>query len=63
MAKHILGEILKKKQLSKRQFAKMIGLKYENVFRYFKTSYDPKLSTLSRWATVLKMKVRDLIKE
>jgi transcriptional regulator with XRE-family HTH domain len=63
MAKHILAEVLKKKKLSKRQFAKLIGLRYEHVFRYFRAGYDPKLSVLTLWATALKMTVKSLIVE
>jgi hypothetical protein len=63
MAKLLLGEVLRKKGLSKRQFAKQLGERYENVFRYFREGYDPKLSKLVAWAKVLKCRVRDLIKE
>lgn len=63
MAHHVLGEILKKKKLSKRQFAKLIGSRYEHVFRFFRPGYDPKLSVLTLWAKALKCRVRDLIKE
>lgn len=41
----------------------MIGIDYPTVFRYFRPGYDPKLSTLHKWAKALKIKVRDLIKE
>lgn len=63
MAHHQLAEVLKKKGISKRRFAKMLGVQYAGVFRYFRPGYDPKLSTLTRWAKALKVKVRDLIKE
>lgn len=63
MASHRLAEALKKQKVSKRQFAKRIGKKYENVFRYFKPGYDPKLSALASWAKALKIRVRDLIRE
>lgn len=63
MAKLILGEVLKKKKLSKRRFAKLLDQRYENVFRYFRDGYDPKLSTLSLWAKALKCRVRDLVRE
>ena len=45
-----LEAVLKKKNLSKRQFAKKLGLTYNNVFRLFRPDYDPKLSTLEKWA-------------
>lgn len=63
MAKFILGAVLKRRKLSKRQFAKMIDMRYEQVFRLFREGYDPKLSLLSRAAKALKCKVRDLVKE
>lgn len=63
MAKLILGAVLKKMGISKRQFAKRIGCHYNNVWRYFRPGYDPKLSTLSLWAKSLGCRVRDLIKE
>jgi transcriptional regulator with XRE-family HTH domain len=63
MAKLALGAALKKKKLSKRQFAKRLGIAYHNVFRLFHDDQDPKLSTLSRWAKIIGCRVRDLIKE
>ena len=63
MAKFILGSVLKKRKISKRQFALMIKMRYEQVFRLFRDGYDPKLSLLSRCAKALKCKVRDLLKE
>lgn len=63
MSQLILSAVLKKKQLSKRQFAKALHIKYPTVFRYFREGYDPKLSTLDKWAKALDVKVRDLIKE
>jgi len=64
MAKLILERVLKKKGISKREFARRLKL-YDpnNVFRYFREGYDPKLSTLSKWAKALKVRVRDLIEE
>lgn len=63
MARLILGEYLAKTRISKRQFAKRLGIRYENVFRLFREGYDPKFSTINRWAQVLKCRVRDLIRE
>lgn len=63
MARFLLAEILTRKKMSKRQFAIRLGIKYENVFRFFHRGYDPKLSMLERWAKVLKVRIRDLIKE
>jgi DNA-binding Xre family transcriptional regulator len=58
-----LERILKRKKLSKRKFAKLIGVRYENVFRYFRPGQDPRLSALSKWAKALRCKVRDLLRE
>lgn len=63
MAELILAEILKKKRISKRKFAKLIRYEYRNVFRFFKEDYDPKLSTLTLWAEALNVPVCDLIRE
>lgn len=63
MAKLLLAEVLKKKGLSKRQFAKRLGKEYPTVFRYFREGYDPKLSSLEAWAKVLNCRIRDLIEE
>ncbi len=64
MAKLALSDALKKKKLSKRQFAKRLGItQYHNVFRFFRDDRDPKLSTLTKWAKAIGCKVRDLIKE
>lgn len=63
MAKILLANILKKRKLSKRQFAKQLNMRYSNVFRFFHKGYDPKLSMLQKWARVLKLKVHDLYKE
>ena len=63
MAKLALAEALKKRKLSKRKFAQMLGISYHNVFRLFREGQDPKLSTLTKWAAILKCRVRDLIKE
>ena len=61
MAKVILGEILKRKRISKRRFAKMLEIDYKNVFRLFHEGADPKFSTLCKWAAILGVRVRDLI--
>jgi transcriptional regulator with XRE-family HTH domain len=63
MAKLTLDEALKKKKMSKRQFAKKLGVLYSNVFRMFRPSYDPKFSTLVEIAKVLDVKVKDLYEE
>jgi hypothetical protein len=63
MAKLILEKVLEQKKISKRQFAFMIKADYPTTFRYYRPGYDPKLSSLEKWAKALKVKIRDLIKE
>lgn len=63
MAKVILAEMLKRKSLSKRKFAKGLGIDYSSVFRYFRKGYDPKFSTLEKWAKVLRVRIVELIEE
>jgi len=58
-----LETILQKKKISKYRFAQMLGLPTSSIFRYFKPDYDPKLSTLEKWAKALELKVRDLLEE
>jgi hypothetical protein len=38
-------------------------MKYGNVHRLFRESYDPKLSQLKSWAKAIGCKVRDLFDE
>ena len=63
MAELKLEKILREKGISKRQFSKMLQEDESNVYRYFRNGYDPKLSTLKKWATKLKLTVEDLVKE
>ena len=63
MSKIVLDKILKKKEISKRRFAKMLGVEYRNIFRVFREGYDPKFSTMQDWARVLQIKIRDLFEE
>ena len=63
MAKLQLEKVLEKKGMSKRQFAKLLGADYANVFRFFRPGYNPTFEMLVKWAEVLKVKVRDLIEE
>lgn len=60
MVKLRLEAILKEKKISKRGFAKMLGIDYANVFRFFREDYDPKLSTLEQWATTLGVQIHHL---
>ncbi|MES2965382.1 MAG: helix-turn-helix transcriptional regulator [Bdellovibrionota bacterium] len=63
MPKLKLSQMLERKGMSKRQFAKLLGISYPAVFRYFRVGYDPKLSTLKRWAKAIECKIRDLYDE
>ena len=63
MAKLVLDKILERKKLSKRQFAKLLKMDYPSVFRFFRPGYDPKFSTMERWAKILNVKIRDLVDE
>lgn len=63
MAKLVLDRLLKKKKITKYRFAQLLDVPTPSVFRYFRPNYDPKLSTLERWAEVLGVKVRDLYLE
>ena len=63
MVKLRLEAILKEKKISKRGFAKMLGIDYANVFRYFRKDYDPKLSMLEQWAKILGVRISELYKE
>jgi DNA-binding XRE family transcriptional regulator len=63
MAKLILEEVLKRKNITKYRFAQLLGTQQPAVFRFFKPEYDPKLSTLAEWAKVLNVKIKDLYQE
>jgi DNA-binding Xre family transcriptional regulator len=63
MAKLVLDKVLKRKKLSKRQFAKRLEIDYAAVFRYFRAGYDPKLSTLEKWSRAIGCRIRDLFEE
>lgn len=63
MPKLALAKVLKRKKLSKRQFAKRLGLDYRYVFRLFHDGYNPTFKTMCAWAAALKCRVRDLIEE
>ena len=63
MVRLALAEALKRKKLSKRQFAKRLGIDPKNVSRLFHVGSDPRLSAMKRYAKVIGCKVRDLIRE
>ena len=58
-----IAAILEKRKISKYRFAQLLGLPTPSVFRYFRPGYDPKLSTLEKWAKALDVKVRDFLDE
>lgn len=63
MPKLILGKILKKKKLSKRQFAKRLACQYHSVFQFFKPDYNPTFKMMCRWAKAVPCRIRDLYEE
>ena len=63
MAKLLLAQVLEKKRVSKRQFAKRLGIDYSSVFRFFRPGYDPKLSVLEKWAKALGVRIGELFEE
>lgn len=63
VAKSKLKEVLKKKKISLNEFARMSGIARSTIGRYVKPDYDPKLSTLTLWAKVLDVKVKDLLQD
>lgn len=58
-----LAKALKQRSMSKRQFAKLLGIDYKNVWRLFDKKSNPRFTTLVRWARLLGCRVRDLIQE
>lgn len=63
MAKLALLRVLKRKRISKREFARRAGLQYENLPRLFRKGHNPTLESLNRYAKALGVKVRDLLDE
>ena len=63
MATICLAKVLKEKKITKYRFAKLIGSEYSNIVRYFRPDYDPRLSTLEKWAKVLNCNVKDFIED
>ena len=58
-----LDAVLRKRRLSKRQFAIRLGMDYASVFRFFRANYDPKLSMLERWARAIGCRIADLFQD
>lgn len=63
MPKLTLAQALKKKKLSKRQFAKRLGTQYHSVFQFFKPEYNPTFKMMCRWAEAAECKIKDLYRE
>lgn len=63
MPRLVLARALKKKRLSKRQFALRLGIAYHNVFRLFHATHDPRFSALKKYAKAIGCKIRDLYQE
>lgn len=63
MAKLVLKEVLDKKKISHRQFAKLLKSDSGSLGKYLRGEGNPTLETLEKWAKVLNIKVRDLLKE
>jgi len=61
MTKLKLAKYLEDHNIFKNEFARMLGVNAPVVRRFMKPDYDPKLSTLSKWADVLKCDVSDLL--
>ncbi len=56
-----LAQVLDKKGWSNYRFAQELGVTSNVVVRYYKEDYDPKFTTVLRWAEVLDCTVKDLI--
>lgn len=56
-----LAKVLMEYGISKRGFSKMLEEDTANVFRYFREGYNPKLSTIKKWADALEMPVGKLV--
>jgi transcriptional regulator with XRE-family HTH domain len=63
VAKTCLAKVLKRKKMTKYRFAKLIGVEYSNIVRFFRPNYDPRLSTLTRWAKALNVSIKDLVED
>jgi transcriptional regulator with XRE-family HTH domain len=63
MPRITLAQALKRRKISKRQFAKRLGCHYATVFQFFRPGYNPTFKMMCRWAKALDVRVRDLYKE
>lgn len=63
MARLRIRKVLKKKGISIKQFARMTQTDYSSMSRDTRPTSNPTLLRLTRWARLLKCKVRDLLEE
>lgn len=63
MARVCLAKVLKSKKITKYRFAQLIDTPTSNVSKYFKPGYDPRLSTLEKWAKAIDVSVKDFIED
>lgn len=56
-----LAKVLDEKKCSGSELARRLGVTYTTVAKYFKKDYDPKFSTILRWAEALECEIEDLI--
>ncbi|MBX2996298.1 MAG: helix-turn-helix transcriptional regulator [Bdellovibrionaceae bacterium] len=63
MTKLKLQAYLEENQITKYAFATVLGKKPPAVRPYFRKGYDPKLSTLGKWAKALRCEISDLYVE
>lgn len=58
-----IERVLKKKGISHRRLAKLLGKEPKNISRLFRDGYNPRFNTLIEIARVVGCRVRDLIEE
>lgn len=63
MVRLVVRQLLKKKGISVRKFAKMIKSDYPSMFRALKPTANPTLRTMEKWAKALDVKIFDLFQE
>jgi DNA-binding Xre family transcriptional regulator len=63
VARVALAKVLKQKKMTKYRFAKLVGMDSSNLVKCFKPGYDPRLTTIAKWAEALDVSVKDLIED
>lgn len=67
MVKLLLAETLKRKKVSTRKFAKLLGVRYDYMMQFVRNSKkvtpNLELKTLERWAAILDVPVTSLLKD